>query len=135
MFPVIVFLFIALPLAELALLIKVGTWVGAVHTILLVVLTAILGASLARYQGIKVLYEIHSDLSQGLVPTDKLLDGVLILVAGVMLLTPGFITDAAGFFLLWPEGRRFVRESLRGYFAQRLRERSGVIDVQYYESE
>lgn len=134
MFPVIVFIFIVLPLAELALLIQVGTWVGVGHTILLIVLTAILGASLARYQGLKVLYEIHSDLSQGLVPTDKLLDGVLILVAGVLLLTPGFITDAAGFFFLWPRGRRFVRETLRRYFAKRLREKSGVIDVQHYEN-
>ncbi len=110
MLSVLIVIFVALPLVELALLIKAGSVWGAANTILIVILTGVLGATLARAQGLQALFHIQRDLQQGVMPTDKLVDGFMILAAGLVLLTPGFITDAVGFFVLWPWGRSWVKK-------------------------
>lgn len=112
-------LFTLVPLVELGLLIKIGNFVGVLPTIALVVFTGALGAWLARSQGLKTLHRVQQEWAGGQIPTDALLDGMLILVAGAVLLTPGLLTDLAGFFLLTPFGRGKVRTAVTNYFRRR----------------
>ena len=125
-------LFILVPLVELYLLIQVGSLVGVEITIGIVVVTGLVGAWLARFQGLKVLNEVRASLSVGEMPADALIDGLLILVAGAVLLTPGLLTDALGFGLLIPRGRRIVRSLVRRRLPSQI---SGldptVIDVEW----
>ncbi|HSJ06430.1 MAG TPA: FxsA family protein [Longimicrobiales bacterium] len=97
--------FVILPVVELALLIRLGQWAGLLPTLLLVVATGVLGAALARREGLRTLLQIRSDLRGGRFPMGRLLDGVLILVAGALLLTPGVLTDLVGFAFLVPVSR------------------------------
>lgn len=112
MFFILVLLFVAIPLLELALLIWVGQRVGVAATISLVVITGILGASLARHQGLATLERFRRNLDRGELPHRELVDGILILLAGAVLLTPGLLTDTAGFLLLVPPVRQRVRTTL-----------------------
>ena len=107
-------LFILVPLAELALLVYIGTLIGPWYTILIVVGTGILGAVLAKRQGTTIVNRIRSSLEQGIIPSDELFDGALVLVGGLVLLTPGIITDILGFGLLIPQTRRAIAGWLRG---------------------
>ena len=120
MFFYLLILFISMPLLEIALLLRVGEWLGFSATLALVIVTGILGASLARWQGGRQLHLIQTELQQGRAPGAPLIDGVLILIAGIVLLTPGLITDLCGFFLLVPPGRALVRNGLRRYFEKRI---------------
>lgn len=106
-------LFIAVPLVELALLIQVGRWVGIWTTVGLVFLTGIVGAGLARAEGLRTLWAFRRDLGQGELPGQAILDGLSILVGGALLLTPGFVTDVAGFALLLPPSRRLLQRWVR----------------------
>ena len=101
-------LFLLVPLMEIYFLIKVGNIIGAVPTIGLVVFTALLGAMLLRFQGWATLTRGRQALAQGQVPALEMLEGVLLLFAGALLLTPGFFTDAVGFGFLLPPVRRAV---------------------------
>ena len=100
--------FIVVPIAEIALLIHVGGWIGGWETVALVVLTAVVGTALFRAQGFKVLARAQDTLARGGFPADELFDGICILIAGVLLLTPGFITDAFGLMLLVPGLRTII---------------------------
>lgn len=106
--PVFLFLlfFVGAPLVELYLLIEVGSVIGALPTIILSVFTAILGGALVRLQGFSVLFRAQSQMANQEVPALELLEGVLLLLVGLALLLPGFITDAIGFLLLIPPLRR-----------------------------
>ncbi len=117
-FTKLVILFVGLPLVELAILIKLGTLIGVVPTISIVFLTGILGAALARSQGIRVWIGIQNELQSGRIPAEGLLDGMLVLIGGVVLLTPGIITDMFGFFLLIPWSRLWLKRWLRKKFEQ-----------------
>lgn len=99
-------LFLVVPIAEIWVLIEVGSVVGAVATIGLVVLTAVVGAALMRVQGLATLFRARAAMAKGEVPALELLEGAVILIAGALLLTPGFITDATGFACLVPSVRR-----------------------------
>lgn len=112
MFFRLLILFTLVPLLELYLLIEVGDVIGIWPTVALVVFTGALGAFLTRLEGLRVLRQVQLEFREGRVPTAALLDGLLVVVAGAVLLTPGLITDAFGFFLLFPPGRRLVRETL-----------------------
>lgn len=114
-------LFILVPLLELYLLIKLGSHIGGPATIAIVVVTGLIGAGLARSQGLKVMGEVRGSLAAGEMPADAIVDGLLILVAGAVLLTPGLLTDALGFFLLIPRGRRAVRSVARRWLAPAMR--------------
>lgn len=103
-------LFVAVPLAELAILVWLGRRLGLLPTVALVVLTGIVGAALARWQGLAALSGLRAALDAGRLPHREVVDGVLVLVAGAMLLTPGLLTDTAGFLLLVPALRRRVGE-------------------------
>ncbi|HEU5208792.1 MAG TPA: FxsA family protein [Longimicrobiales bacterium] len=110
----LILLFIALPVLELVLLLRIGSWIGALPTILLVIATGIVGASLARTQGVAVLARIQRELAQGRPPVASMVDGFLIFAAGVLLLTPGVITDVFGVAFLLPPVRALVRRGLAG---------------------
>jgi UPF0716 protein FxsA len=112
MFVRLAFLFVAVPLIELALLVWLGRRMGLLPTVLLVVATGILGAALARRQGLAALRDFRAALDLGQLPHRELVGGVLVLVAGAVLLTPGLLTDVAGFLLLVPAVRRRVRDRL-----------------------
>ena len=107
--PILLLLFIVLPAAELMLLIEIGKRVGTVPTLALIVVTGILGASLARWQGMGVLRKITAQTQQGQLPAGHLVDGLMILLAGAVLLTPGVITDLVGFLCLIPITRRWIK--------------------------
>ena len=115
----------------MVILIEVGKALGLGGTLALVIATGILGAWLARWQGLRQLRLIQGELQQGKMPAPQLVDGVLILVAGIVLLTPGLITDACGFFLLIPPGRAVVRTWLKQVFRKQMK--SGTIDVTSWE--
>ncbi|HWO97341.1 MAG TPA: FxsA family protein [Bacillus sp. (in: firmicutes)] len=102
-------LLIIVPALEMWLLILTGKTFGAFLTFLLVILTGILGAYLAKKQGIAVLMKAREQLSYGQLPGEAILDGICILLGGAVLLTPGFITDVVGFFLLFPPTRKLVK--------------------------
>ncbi len=110
-------LFIVVPLIELALLVKIGEIIGFWPTIALVVVTGIIGAGLAKTQGLRVFIKIRNELNAGRLPAAEMLDGLLILVGGLVLLTPGLLTDLLGFALMVPAVRAFLRKYLRKKFA------------------
>jgi UPF0716 protein FxsA len=103
---------IIVPALEMWLLILSGKTFGALPTLLLVILTGVLGAYLAKKQGIAVLMQAREQLSYGQIPGEAILDGICILFGGAVLLTPGFITDVWGFFLLFPPTRKLVKPAL-----------------------
>ena len=98
--------FVAAPLIELYLLIEVGSVIGALPTIALSIFTALLGGALVRVQGFRVLFRAQSSLEKREVPAFELIEGALLLLVGLALLLPGFVTDAVGFLLLVPPLRR-----------------------------
>lgn len=109
-------LFIVLPIVELAILIQVGQAIGLWPTLGIVVATGFLGATLARRQGLMAWLAIQSELRQGQVPAGALVDGLLILIGGIVLLTPGILTDIFGFALLLPATRNRLKRTFRRRF-------------------
>jgi len=109
-------LFTIVPLVELYFLIKIGSYLGAFNTILLLLATAFAGAALARFEGLRTMRQIFSNLSQGIVPAEEMVDGLLIFGAGILLITPGVLTDVLALFLLVPFTRRFFKCWLRKKF-------------------
>ena len=101
-------LFLVVPIIEIYILIKVGGYIGILPTIALVILTAVIGASLLRSQGLQTYMRFNQSLSEGRLPANEILEGVALLVGGALLLTPGFFTDLIGFFCLLPITRRPV---------------------------
>jgi UPF0716 protein FxsA len=101
-------LLVGAPLLELYVLIEVGSEIGALPTILLSIFTAILGATLVRLQGVSVLLRVQETLARGETPALEMLEGAVLMMAGVMLLFPGFITDVIGFLMLIPPLRRHL---------------------------
>ena len=104
--------FTIIPIVEIYLLIQIGTIFGALTSITLVIVTGFLGAYLARIQGLRTLFRIQKSLGEGRMPSGELLDAFLIGIAGLVLLTPGFITDALGFLLLIPNIRTVIKSWL-----------------------
>ncbi|SVA97267.1 uncharacterized protein METZ01_LOCUS150121 [marine metagenome] len=105
--------FTIIPIIEIYLLIEIGSMFGALTAVALVILTGFLGAFLARMQGLQTLYRIQESLREGRMPSGELLDALLIVIAGLVLLTPGFLTDSAGFLLLIPATRNAIKNWLR----------------------
>jgi UPF0716 protein FxsA len=108
--------FTLIPFSELYLLIKIGYYLGAFNTILVVIVTGLLGAYLAKLQGIKTMMRVRESMNRGELPAEEMLDALLIFVAGIVLLTPGFITDLAGLAILIPNIRSLFKQWLRKKF-------------------
>lgn len=126
-------LFIVVPLVELALLIEIGRRLGTGATLGLIVATGLLGAYLARRQGLAVLRRVRAELAAGRAPADQLADGAMILVAGALLMTPGILTDAFGFFCLVPAGRKLLKRWLRRWSGRMIQR--GSVSVMYSRGE
>lgn len=105
----LILLFTIVPIVELVLLIRLGQCIGVSYTLAIVILTGIAGAYLARSQGLATLRRIQDDVNKGIMPADKIFDGVMILCGGMLLLTPGLITDFIGFMSLVPFTRRLIK--------------------------
>lgn len=114
-------LFTLVPVAELALLVAVGSRIGVLTTVAIVVGTGVAGAWLARAQGLRALRRVQGALAAGQFPGDELLDGVLILAGGLLLLTPGFLTDVLGLCALLPGSRHLLKAYLKNRLRHRLR--------------
>jgi UPF0716 protein FxsA len=126
-------LFVIVPLVELVLLIRLGQWIGLLPTVAVVVITGVAGAALARREGLRTLFSMKSDLRSGRFPVGRLLDGMLILFAGGLLLTPGILTDILGFALLVPGSRGWFKRLVAGR-VQRMVE-SGQASITLYHDE
>ena len=118
MFPILLIAFLAVPILEIYLIFQVGGIIGAGWTILLVIGTAILGASLLRQQGLSTWTRLNQKIAEGQLPPTVLVEGIFLLLAGAFLLTPGFFTDAIGFLFLVPPVRQMLAAALlrRGMF-------------------
>ena len=121
--------FIVMPVVEIAVLIRVHNHIGLANTIALVIITGVAGAIMARAQGFMVLMQLRRDMAEGTMPAPRLMDGVMILIAGVLMITPGLITDSAGFLLLMPP----VRAAIRGWLRRKVEEsiRSGNTTIKW----
>ena len=119
MFIKLLIVFATVPLIELALLIKIGEFIGIIPTIVIVASTGIIGISLAKNQGYQVIENIKNSVEIGKMPADDLIGGLMILIGGAMLLTPGVITDITGFSLIIPYSRKFfaklVKKKIQNY--------------------
>ena len=128
-------LFVLLPLVELALLVKMGTLIGLAPTLTIVVGTGVLGAWLTRKEGVRTATAIRRELEAGQLPADELLDAALIMAAGLVLLTPGVITDLCGFLLLVRPIRTATRRRIMAVIRSRLGlAQPHVIDVDWTAS-
>src|SRR5215468_4861700 len=123
-------LFTLVPLLELYILIKIGSYIGAFQTVALVVFTALFGIVIARIEGLRKLQQIKQSLSQGIVPAEEMVDGVLIFVAGILLIIPGVLTDLFALVLLIPYTRTIFKRWLRRRFDRMAA--AGNIRLHYY---
>ena len=128
-------LFVTIPVVELLLLLEVGKRLGLAATVVLVIGTGVLGAALTRHQGLRVVAQLRQQMQQGVPPAATMIEGLLILVAGAVLLTPGLLTDLCGFALLVPAIRHRIRERLQRALIGRMRPAPppDVIDVEWRE--
>lgn len=101
-------LFIVMPIVEMWLLITIGSYIGALSTIALVLLTALIGIGLLREQGVSTLWRGREKLQQGKIPAQEMMEGIVLAVSGALLLTPGFVTDTIGFLGLLPFSRIYL---------------------------
>ncbi len=108
--------FTIIPVLEIYLLIKLGSFLGALNTVIIVILTGIIGAYLAKLEGLHTMTKVREALNRGEMPAEEMLDALLILVAGIVLLTPGFLTDIAGLLILIPQTRLLFKRWLRKKF-------------------
>ena len=129
MLATLIALFIFVPIIELAVLIEVGQYIGTFYTIMLVIVTGVVGAFFAKMEGLRVWHNLQNDLRQFKMPTDRIVDGALILIGGAFLLTPGLITDILGFILIIPFTRFPIREYLKRRFSQKVKDKVKVIDL------
>ncbi|MAZ76707.1 MAG: hypothetical protein CMH31_05330 [Micavibrio sp.] len=137
-----IIVFIAIPLAEIATFMQVGEIIGTPATLLLSLITAIIGGYLVKQQGMHTLIKAQKQLSTGQMPVQELFDGVCLIAAGAMMITPGFVTDTIGFLLLTPPVRVILKEflirtgkfSMQQSFSEPKQEHyqdSTVIEVEY----
>ena len=118
MFGRLLFLFITIPIAELYLFLHLGARIGLMPTLGLIILTGFLGAALARQQGLSTLSKIQSELRSGRPPALKMIEGAMIVIGGILLLTPGIMTDLFGFALLVPRIRTSLAEKFQVNFSK-----------------
>jgi UPF0716 protein FxsA len=126
----LILLFTITPLVEFYILIKIGTIIGAGATILIVLLTGILGGILAQAQGLRVIQQLMSDLGEGIFPAEPLWNGLFVLIGAVFLITPGLITDLLGFFCIIPFTREPIKKLVKKYIGHKLNQ-DGVVHIHW----
>ena len=127
-------LFVLVPIAEMLLLIEIGKRIGTLTTFGLIFFTGVLGAWLARRQGLAVLRKVREETEAGQVPAGPLIDGVLILLAGAVLITPGLLTDVFGFLCLVPAVRTGLKKWLRQRFERAVAQGDVTVSAAFSES-
>ena len=118
----LILLFTLVPVIELALLIKIGQFIGVAMTVWIVILTGVSGAYLTKMQGLLILRQIQEKVNQGIMPADQLFDGLIILCSGILLITPGLITDVVGFLGLIPRVRNLLKLRLKRKIKQMIQQ-------------
>lgn len=108
------------PAVELWLLLQIGARIGTLETIWLIILTGIVGAALAKREGLAVIRKIQEDALNGISPGDRLVEGLMVLVGGVLLLTPGVVTDITGLMMIFPLSRRPIARWTKAYLGSKL---------------
>ena len=126
----LILLFTIVPLVEFYILIKIGTIIGAGATILIVLVTGIMGGVFAQAQGLRVIQDLISDLGQGIFPAEPLWNGLFVLIGAVFLITPGLITDLLGFFCIIPFTREPLKKLAKMYIGKKL-EQNGVVHLHW----
>jgi UPF0716 protein FxsA len=126
-------LFTVVPIVVLVLLLDVGRRIGTAATLLLILITGIVGAVLARRQGVAALRYVRAELADGQLPGPAIVDGVLILVAGALLITPGVLTDVVGFLCLVPAARRSIRALLLQAFMRAAGRGMVTVDARFVD--
>ena len=123
----LLFLFVAVPTIELVLLIELGGRIGLLPTIAIIFLTGIVGATLARWQGLSVLRQMQTQMASGQLPASAMFDAVIILLAGALLLTPGFLTDIVGFACLVPGVRSVFKRAIQRRIEQSIAQGDAIV--------
>jgi len=123
-------LFIVLPAVELMLLIEIGKRIGTLETLAVIVITGVVGAAMARSQGLRVISQIREETQTGSMPTGSLVDGLIILIASALLVTPGVLTDLFGFLCLVPGFRNLVKRELTRRFMKAVEENRVHVHVE-----
>jgi len=126
-------LFTVVPLAELFILIKVGEVIGAFNTVMLVIVTGIVGAYLAKLEGLRVFYSFQKEVNDGRMPAAPLLDGFLIFVGALLLITPGIVTDIIGFILIIPVTRSLIKHWLKNSIQDKFNKRDNVFVISNFK--
>ena len=126
---------ILVPVIEIYLLIKIGSQIGAMSTILLIFTTAIIGVYYAKYEGLNTLKSGFAQLSKNEAPTYEVISGAAIAFAALLLITPGFATDIFGFLLIFPVSRRFIFNKISKKFRQKKNEKNNFIDGDFEDIE
>ena len=114
-------LFILVPIIEITIFITVGSNIGIINTIMIILLTALLGIFLVRRKGISLLYNAQKNLSEGVMPTEEIKGGIFLLISGLLLITPGFFTDCIGFAIFLKPVQLFIGLKAKDYFQSRRR--------------
>ena len=117
----IFFLFIFIPIIEISIFITIGSNIGILNTIGIILLTALVGIFLVRRQGMSLLFNARQNMMQGVMPTEEIKGGIFLLISGLLLITPGFFTDCIGFAMFLKPVQNFVSSKARNYFDSRIR--------------
>ena len=128
-------LIILIPIIEIYLFIKIGSQIGAFHTIFLILATAILGVYYAKYEGLNTLRSGFAQISKNETPAYEVLSGAAIAFAAILLIIPGFLTDIFGFLLILPLSRKFIFSKLRKKFKTQDTQKNNYIDGEYQDIE
>ena len=113
--------FIIIPIIEISIFITIGSNIGILNTIAIILITALIGIFLVRRQGIKLLFDAQKNLSQGIMPTEEIKGGIFLLISGLLLVTPGFFTDCIGFAFFLKPVQNLVAKKAKNYFQSRVR--------------
>jgi len=115
-------LFIFIPIIEIVIFITVGSNIGILNTIAIILLTAIVGIFFVKRQGLNLLFNAQRNMTQGIMPTEEIKGGIFLLISGLLLITPGFFTDCIGFLMFLNPVQNFISQKARNYFHSRTRQ-------------
>ena len=114
--------FIFIPIIEIAIFITVGSNIGILNTIAIILLTAVIGIYFVRRQGLSLLFNAQRNMAQGIMPTEEIKGGIFLLISGLLLITQGFFTDCVGFLMFLRPVQNFISQKARNYFHSRTRQ-------------
>ena len=126
---------ILIPIIEIYVLIKVGSGIGAITTIILIFITAIVGVYYAKYEGLNTLKSGFLELSNNKTPTYEMISGAAIALGALMLIVPGFVTDTLGFFIIFPLTRKLIFNKLINHFKNKRNQKNNFIDGDFVDIE